>query len=77
MATSGSTRLDASEEDVDMNKEAGLLIETSLSTFSHIVADGYEGTKRFYAQLRIKSRANIDWSRGWSGTSCPPFFLPL
>ncbi|KAH7056796.1 hypothetical protein BKA57DRAFT_451469 [Linnemannia elongata] len=66
MAASGSTRLDASEEDVDMNMEAGLLIETSLSTFSHVVADGYEGTKRFYAQLRIKSRANIDWSRGWS-----------
>ncbi|KAF9541027.1 hypothetical protein EC957_003555 [Mortierella hygrophila] len=67
MATSGSTQPNTSEEDVDMNMEAaGLLIETSLSTFSHVVADGYEGTKRFYAQLRIKSRANIDWGRGWS-----------
>ncbi|KAF9149058.1 hypothetical protein BG015_009159 [Linnemannia schmuckeri] len=53
-------------EDVDMNMEAGLLIETSLSTFSHVVSDGYEGTKRFYARLRIMSRANVDWSRGWS-----------
>lgn len=70
MATSGSTRLDVCEEDVDMNMDAGLLVETSLSTFSHVVADGYEGTKRFYAQLKIKSRANIDWSRGWSGKPC-------
>lgn len=70
-SSSGSSRQDIGAEggdDVDM--EPGLLIETSLSTFSHVVSDGYEGTKRFYARLRIKSRTNINWSRGWSGKYC-------
>ncbi|KAF9133232.1 hypothetical protein BGW39_010249 [Mortierella sp. 14UC] len=55
-------------EDVEMELdiEPGLLVETSVSTFSHIVSNGFEGTKRFYARLRVKSRANIDWSSGWS-----------
>ncbi|KAG0375230.1 hypothetical protein BGX24_009389 [Mortierella sp. AD032] len=66
----GNSSISGGGEDVEMETEMqmepGLLIETSLSTFAHVVSDGYDGTKRFYARLRIKSRANIDWSHGWS-----------
>ncbi|KAG0206202.1 hypothetical protein BGX33_007514 [Mortierella sp. NVP41] len=63
--SSTARRGDNESEDVDV-EQASLLIETCLTTFSHVVSGGYEGSKRFYARLSIRSRANIDWSQGWS-----------
>ncbi|KAG0328937.1 hypothetical protein BGZ99_004011 [Dissophora globulifera] len=39
----------------------------SLTAFTQSVATGFNGSRRCFVRLNIRSAMNVDWSNGWSG----------